>query len=283
RPRIIEDHRPRKSCPYNGEVVFKDYSTRHRTELDLVLKNVNLSIKPHEKIGIVGRTGAGKSSLTLALFRIIEAAGGHIDIDQLNTSTIGLADLRHKLSIIPQDAQVFEGSIRSNLDPTNIYTDEQLWKSLELSHLKDHVLNMYAERSTEESDITSALDVKMSEGGSNLSVGQRQLMCLARALLVPSPILVLDEATAAVDVETDQVLQETIRSEFKDRTILTIAHRLNTIMDSDRIVVLEHGEVAEFDTPANLLKRKDSLFYSLSKQGGFVDEEEEEDKEGKET
>lgn len=282
-PEIIEDHRPRKSWPEHGEVVFKDYSTRYRPELDLVLKNVNLSIKPHEKIGIVGRTGAGKSSLTLALFRIIEAAGGHIDIDQLNTSTIGLADLRHKLSIIPQDAQVFEGSIRSNLDPTNIYTDEQLWKSLELSHLKDHVLNMYAERSTEESDITSALDVKMSEGGSNLSVGQRQLMCLARALLVPSPILVLDEATAAVDVETDQVLQETIRSEFKDRTILTIAHRLNTIMDSDRIVVLEHGEVAEFDTPANLLKRKDSLFYSLSKQGGFVDEEEEEDKEGKET
>lgn len=272
-PEIIEENRPEASWPANGEVVFKDYSTRYRPELDLVLKNINLSIKPHEKIGIVGRTGAGKSSLTLALFRLIEAAGGNIDIDSINTSAIGLSDLRQKLSIIPQDAQVFEGSIRSNLDPVNVYTDEQLWKSLELSHLKDHVLKMYSERDTEDCDIKDALDVKMSEGGSNLSVGQRQLMCLARALLVPTPILVLDEATAAVDVETDQVLQETIRTEFKDRTILTIAHRLNTIMDSDRIVVLEQGEVAEFDTPENLLKKKDSLFYSLSKQGGFVEDE----------
>lgn len=271
-PEVIEDNRPPSSWPERGEVVFKDYSTRYRPELDLVLKNINLAIKANEKIGIVGRTGAGKSSLTLALFRLIEAAGGNIDIDNIDTSAIGLSDLRKKLSIIPQDAQVFEGTIRSNLDPVNVYTDEQLWKALELSHLKTHVLKMYSERDTEDAEIKDALDVKLSEGGSNLSVGQRQLMCLARALLVSSPILVLDEATAAVDVETDQVLQETIRTEFKDRTILTIAHRLNTIMDSDRIVVLEQGEVAEFDTPENLLKKKDSLFYSLSKQGGFVDE-----------
>lgn len=276
-PEIIEDNRPDASWPANGEVVFNDYSTRYRPGLDLVLKNVDLAIKPREKIGIVGRTGAGKSSLTLALFRLIEPAGGNIDIDNVNTSAIGLSDLRQKLSIIPQDAQVFEGSIRSNLDPVNVYTDEQLWKALELSHLKDHVLKMYAERSTEDKDINDALDVRMSEGGSNLSVGQRQLMCLARALLVPSPILVLDEATAAVDVETDQVLQETIRTEFKDRTILTIAHRLNTIMDSDRIIVLEQGEVAEFDTPENLLKKKDSLFFALSKQGGFVEDEDDND------
>lgn len=274
-PEVIKDHRPAENWPENGEVNFKNYSTRYRPELDLVLKNISLSVKPHEKIGIVGRTGAGKSSLTLALFRIIEAADGHIEIDSLNTSKIGLADLRHKLSIIPQDAQVFEGSIRSNLDPTDCYSEEQLWKALELSHLKDHVLKMYNERSEEDKDITSALDVKMSEGGSNLSVGQRQLMCLARALLIPSHILVLDEATAAVDVETDHVLQQTIRSEFKDRTILTIAHRLNTIMDSDRIVVLEQGEIAEFDTPENLLKRKDSLFYSLSKESGFVNDDDE--------
>lgn len=274
-PEIIEDCRPAETWPQNGEVVFNNYSTRYRPELDLVLRGISLSVKPHEKVGIVGRTGAGKSSLTLALFRIIEATDGHIDIDDLNTSKIGLEDLRHKLSIIPQDAQVFEGSIRSNLDPTECYTDEQLWKALELSHLKDHVLKMYAGRGEEDKDMASALDVKMSEGGSNLSVGQRQLMCLARALLIPSHILVLDEATAAVDVETDQLLQQTIRSEFKDRTILTIAHRLNTIMDSDRIIVLEKGEVAEFDTPENLLKRKDSLFYSLSKEGGFVEEEEE--------
>lgn len=272
-PEIIEGHRPPENWPEEGALVFNDYSTRYRPNLDLVLKNVNLSVKPHEKIGIVGRTGAGKSSLTLALFRIIEAANGNINIDGVNTSLIGLADLRHKLSIIPQDAQVFEGSIRSNLDPTNCYTDAEMWRALELSHLKDHVLKMYEEREEDDKEMQSALDVRMSEGGANLSVGQRQLMCLARALLIPSHILVLDEATAAVDVETDKVLQETIRSQFKDRTILTIAHRLNTIMDSDRIVVLEQGQVAEFDTPENLLKRKDSLFYALSKEGGFVEEE----------
>lgn len=274
-PEEIAETKPSESWPENGEVNFKNYSTRYRPELDLVLKGISMHVNPHEKIGIVGRTGAGKSSLTLALFRIIEAAEGHIEIDAVNTSQIGLADLRHKLSIIPQDAQVFEGTVRSNLDPTECYTDDQMWKALELSHLKDHVLKMYEERDEADADITSALDVRMSEGGSNLSVGQRQLICLARALLIPSHILVLDEATAAVDVETDQVLQETIRSEFKDRTILTIAHRLNTIMDSDRIVVLEQGEIAEFDTPANLLKRKDSLFYSLSKEGGTVDDSEE--------
>lgn len=273
-PEIIEDNRPPASWPEKGEVVFNDYSTRYRPELDLVLKKINLKIKPHEKIGIVGRTGAGKSSLTLALFRIIEAADGNIDIDGLDTSKLGLQDLRHKLSIIPQDAQVFEGTIRENLDPSGSFTDEKIWRALELSHLKDHIVKMYNERGEDDKDMESGLDVGMSEGGSNLSVGQRQLMCLARALLIPSHILVLDEATAAVDVETDRVLQETIRTEFKDRTILTIAHRLNTIMDSDRIVVLEQGEVAEFDTPDNLLKNKDSLFYALSKQGGLVEDDE---------
>ncbi|CAN3364922.1 metal resistance protein Ycf1p [Diutina catenulata] len=272
-PDIIEGHRPSKGWPQQGEIVFKDYSTRYRPELDLVLKRINLSIKPHEKVGIVGRTGAGKSSMTLALFRIIEKSTGSIQIDSLETSTIGLADLRHSLSIIPQDSQVFEGSIRSNLDPTNEYSDTKIWKALELAHLKDHVLKMYDERDPD-SEIASALEARVSEGGSNLSIGQRQLMCLARVLLKmnTSNVLVLDEATAAVDVETDKILQQTIRNEFKDKTIITIAHRLNTILDSDRIIVLESGEVAEFDTPQNLLQKKDSLFYSLAQQGGFVEE-----------
>ncbi|CAK7896814.1 metal resistance protein Ycf1p [[Candida] anglica] len=268
-PEIIEDNRPAASWPEAGAIQFKNYSTKYRPELDLVLKNININIRPHEKVGIVGRTGAGKSSLTLALFRIIESCGGHIDVDNVDTSKIGLADLRHKLSIIPQDSQVFEGSIRSNLDPTDRSTDEQIWRALELSHLKDHVLKMYEEADNKD-ELKSKLEVGLSEGGSNLSVGQRQLMCLARSLLIPSHILVLDEATAAVDVETDRVLQETIRKEFKDRTILTIAHRLNTILDSDRIIVLDQGQVAEFDTPANLLKKKESLFYGLCKEGGFV-------------
>ncbi|CAG88326.2 DEHA2E17622p [Debaryomyces hansenii CBS767] len=269
-PEVIEDNRPNKSWPESGKISFNNYSTKYRPELDLVLRNIDLTINPREKVGIVGRTGAGKSSLTLALFRIIESFQGNISIDNVDTSSIGLSDLRHKLSIIPQDSQVFEGTIKSNLDPTDVFTSDQIWKALELSHLKDHVLKMYEEN--EDEGVATALDVKLSEGGSNLSVGQRQLMCLARALLIPSHILVLDEATAAVDVETDLVLQETIRREFKDRTIMTIAHRLNTIMDSDRIIVLENGEVAEFDTPANLLKNKQSLFYALCKQGGISED-----------
>ncbi|CUM68582.1 uncharacterized protein PRCAT00006309001 [Priceomyces carsonii] len=271
-PEIIEDHRPPTVWPLKGEISFNNYSTKYRPELDLVLKNINLSVKSKEKIGIVGRTGAGKSSMTLALFRIIEKVSGDIVIDDIETSTIGLRDLRERLSIIPQDSQVFEGSIRSNLDPTNIFTDDQLWRALELSHLKDHVNKMYND-ADDVDDIESPLYVRVSEGGSNLSAGQKQLMCLARVLLKleTSNILVLDEATAAVDVETDQILQQTIRTEFKEKTIITIAHRLNTIIDSDKIIVLEKGEVKEFDSPENLLKDSSSLFYSLCKQGGFVE------------
>lgn len=275
-PEIIPNHRPAPNWPDEGEIKFEDYSVRYRPELNLVLKNINLAINSREKIGIVGRTGAGKSSITLALFRIIEAASGHIAIDNLNTLTIGLADLRHRLSIIPQDSQVLEGTIKSNLDPMNEYSDEQIWNALELSHLKTHVMRMFEEVDHEDNkSIPTGLDVKITESGSNLSIGQRQLMCLSRVLLKlnSSNVLVLDEATAAVDVETDKILQETIRDEFRDKTIITIAHRLNTIMDSDRIIVLEQGEVAEFDTPANLLKKKDLLFYLLCKQGGFVEDE----------
>lgn len=260
-PMVIEGNRPPAEWPSRGDIKFEHYSTRYRENMNLVLKDINLHVKPQEKIGIVGRTGAGKSSLTLALFRIIEAAEGRIVIDGVPINEIGLHDLRHKLSIIPQDSQVFEGTVRENIDPTNQYSDEEIWRVLELSHLKTHVLNMSKD----------GLMTRLTEGGANLSVGQRQLMCLARALLIPSRILVLDEATAAVDVETDQVIQETIRTAFKDRTILTIAHRLNTIMDSDRILVLDAGEVREFDTPRNLLKKEDSIFYSLCSEAGLID------------
>lgn len=263
-PAIIEGHRPPAHWPNEGRVEFVNYSTKYRPELDLVLHGINLSVKSQEKIGIVGRTGAGKSSLTLALFRIIEASDGYISIDGINTSTMGLLDLRHRLSIIPQDSQAFEGTLRENLDPNNEHDDAELWRVLELSHLKAHVQTM-----------EGGIDTKVAEGGSNFSVGQRQLLSIARALLSPSKILVLDEATAAVDVETDRLIQKTIRTEFKERTILTIAHRLNTIFDSDRIVVLDQGKVAEFDTPQALLADKSSMFYALSKQGGLTSDEEE--------
>ncbi|QPG74364.1 hypothetical protein FOA43_001691 [Brettanomyces nanus] len=273
-PEIIKESRPPSKWPFNGAISFDDYSARYRPELDLVLKHISISISMKEKIGIVGRTGAGKSSLTLAIFRIIEATEGHINIDKVNTSEIGLFDLRSRLSIIPQDSQIFQGSIRSNLDPINQYPDDDLWKALELSHLDSHVKKMYEEVEDKASVKYNPLEVRLSEGGSNLSVGQRQLMCLARALCKKDcKILVLDEATANVDVRTDSIVQETIRSAFKERTILTIAHRLNTIIDSDRIIVLDKGRVSEFDTPQNLLKDTNSLFYSLCKEGGLIGHE----------
>ncbi|KAI9786848.1 MAG: ATP-binding cassette glutathione S-conjugate transporter ycf1 [Geoglossum umbratile] len=259
-PEIVSRHRPNISWPAHGAVSFNNYSTRYRPGLDLVLRNINLSIRAHEKIGVVGRTGAGKSSLTLALFRIIEPSNGNITIDALNTSTIGLLDLRRRLSIIPQDAALFEGTIRDNLDPGHVHDDTELWSVLEHARLKAHVAGM-----------TGRLDARLHEGGSNLSQGQRQLVSLARALLTPSNILVLDEATAAVDVETDALLQTTLRSNiFSDRTIITIAHRINTILDSDRIIVLDRGAVAEFDTPSKLVQRR-GLFYELVKEAGLLE------------
>lgn len=257
-PEHVEGNIPPAYWPNHGAMQFNDYSVRYRDNLDLVLKDINLDIKPHEKIGVVGRTGAGKSTLTLALFRIVEPAAGHMTIDSINTSNIGLQDLRQNLSIIPQDAQIFSGSIRDNLDPLGKHTEDNLNHALKLCHLQEHV------------NTIGGLDAELKDGGSNLSKGQCQLMCLARALLHHSNILVLDEATASVDVETDKIIQETIRSEFKHKTIVTVAHRLNTIMDSDRIVVLDKGQVAEFDTPANLLAKKESQFYSLCEKGGFV-------------
>lgn len=257
-PEVIYRNRPPISWPSSGGVLFNNYSTRYRQGLDLVLKNITLDIKPHEKIGVVGRTGAGKSSLTLALFRIIEPSEGNISIDALDTSTIGLLDLRRRLAIIPQDAALFEGTIRDNLDPGAIHDDTELWSVLEYARLKDHVVSM-----------SGGLEAKIHEGGSNLSQGQRQLVSLARALLTPSNILVLDEATAAVDVETDALLQATLRSPlFSKRTIITIAHRINTILDSDRIVVLEQGKVMEFDTPRKLVESK-GLFWKLVREAGL--------------
>lgn len=250
---------PPPDWPLSGQIAFNNYKTRYREGLDLVLKGVTLTINHGEKIGIVGRTGAGKSSMTLSLFRLIESAGGEITIDGVRISDLGLHELRSKITILPQDPVIFSGSLRLNLDPFNEYTDLQLWKALETAHLKSFVQSL-----------TGQLQYDCGEGGMSLSVGQRQLLCLARTLLKKTKILILDEATAAVDFQTDELIQETIQKEFRDCTILSIAHRLNTIIDYDRVMVLDSGHVTEFDSPDNLLARKDSLFYSMAKNAGLV-------------
>ncbi|XP_034253299.1 multidrug resistance-associated protein 1-like isoform X3 [Thrips palmi] len=245
--------------PREGKVEFKDFEVRYREGLDLVLRGINFSVKGGEKVGIVGRTGAGKSSLTLALFRIIESAGGKITIDDVDIAKLGLHALRSRLTIIPQDPVLFSGSLRLNLDPFGSFKDEEVWRALEHAHLKTFVKGLAA-----------GLEHEVNEGGENLSVGQRQLICLARALLRKTKVLILDEATAAVDLETDDLIQRTIREEFKECTILTIAHRLNTIMDSDRVLVLDQGKVVEYESPDALLHKKTSIFYSMAKDAGLV-------------
>ncbi|NXT25434.1 MRP1 protein, partial [Syrrhaptes paradoxus] len=254
----IEQTAPPSTWPEEGKIEFRGYGLRYREDLDLVLKNINVTINGGEKIGIVGRTGAGKSSLTLGLFRINEAAEGEIIIDGINIAKIGLHDLRFKITIIPQDPILFSGSLRMNLDPFDQHSDEDIWRSLELAHLKNCV-----------SSLPDKLNHECAEGGENLSVGQRQLVCLARALLRKSKILVLDEATAAVDLETDKLIQSTIKSQFEECTVLTIAHRLNTIMDYTRVLVLERGEVVECGSPDHLLQEK-GFFYSMAKDSGLV-------------
>lgn len=257
-PEILEHHRPAPNWPSDGAIEFSNYSTRYRPGLDLVLKNISLSIKPHEKIGIVGRTGAGKSSLTLALFRIIEPATGHISIDGLNTSTIGLRDLRQNLAIIPQDPSIFEGTIRDNLDPRHEHPDSDLWRVLNVAHLHTKVSSMAGQ-----------LDAVLHEGGSNLSVGEKALVSLARALLSNRSVLVMDEATASLDPETDAALQEGLKG--IESTVVTVAHRLRTVMEYDKVLVLERGEVKEWGAPWELLQIEEGVFKGMCVASGEVE------------
>ncbi|XP_032738350.1 canalicular multispecific organic anion transporter 1 [Lontra canadensis] len=253
----VTDKRPPPGWPSKGEIQFNNYQVRYRPELDLVLRGITCDIRSMEKIGVVGRTGAGKSSLTNGLFRILEAAGGQIIIDGVDIASIGLHDLREKLTIIPQDPILFSGTLRMNLDPFNNHSDEEIWKALELAHLKSFV-----------SGLQLGLSHEVTEAGDNLSVGQRQLLCLARALLRKSKILIMDEATAAVDLETDRLIQTTIQKEFSHCTTITIAHRLHTIMDSDKIMVLDNGKIVEYSSPQELL-RKLGPFYLMAKEAGI--------------
>ncbi|XP_025200376.1 probable multidrug resistance-associated protein lethal(2)03659, partial [Melanaphis sacchari] len=250
------DKKPPKEWPDKGQIAFENFYLRYSSDTEHVLKNLNIQIQAMEKIGIVGRTGAGKSSLIAALFRLAFNEG-NITIDGIEIHEIGLHDLRFKISIIPQEPVLFSGSMRKNLDPLDEYPDHVLWNALEEVELKTVV-----------EDLPDGLNSKMSEGGSNFSVGQRQLVCLARAIVRSNKILVLDEATANVDSQTDALIQNTIRNKFRSCTVLTIAHRLNTVMDSDKVLVMDAGTMVEFDHPHNLLKNKDGFFYKMVEQTG---------------
>uniref|UniRef100_A0AAR2JHA6 Uncharacterized protein n=1 Tax=Pygocentrus nattereri TaxID=42514 RepID=A0AAR2JHA6_PYGNA len=243
---------PDPDWPQQGSISLQNVEMRYRPELPLVLKNLTFSILPEETVGIIGRTGSGKSSLGVALFRLVELSGGSIIIDGVNIAHVGLEALRSKLSVIPQEPVLFIGTVRSNLDPWGQYTDVQVWEALEKTHIKDMV-----------SQLPHTLHSEVMENGENFSVGERQLLCVARALLRHSKILLLDEATAAIDTETDRLLQETIRSSFKGCTMLVIAHRLNTVLSCDRVLVLDQGQILEFDSPSNLLANKSSHFSAM--------------------
>ncbi|XP_073525888.1 uncharacterized protein [Phyllobates terribilis] len=257
-PPVIEDSRPPPAWPSSGSIEFDDVVLRYRPELPPVLHSVSFKVRPSHKVGIAGRTGAGKSSMLNALFRIVELERGRILIDDYNIAMFGLTDLRKVLGIIPQAPVLFSGTVRFNLDPFNEHNDTYLWEALERAHLKEAIRRN-----------PFGLDAEVSEGGENFSVGQRQLLSLARALLRRSKILVLDEATAAVDVRTDALIQKTIRQEFKSCTMLIIAHRLNTIIDCDRILLLDSGQVVEYDTPDRLLLlNEDSAFSKMVQSTG---------------
>uniref|UniRef100_A0A8B9ZTY5 Multidrug resistance-associated protein 1 n=1 Tax=Anas zonorhyncha TaxID=75864 RepID=A0A8B9ZTY5_9AVES len=252
----ITSKRPPVGWPDRGIIQFVNYKAQYRKDLDLALDDISFQTRSNEKIGIVGRTGAGKSTLTNSLFRILEGSGGKIIIDGIDISTIGLHDLRRNLNIIPQDPILFSGTLQSNLDPLGKHSDIELWEALELCHLKGFV-----------ESLPKKLLHEISEGGENLSIGQRQLVCLARVLLRKAKILVLDEATASVDMETDNLVQSTIKREFYNCTILTIAHRLHTVMDSERVLVLDAGRILEYDTPNNLLQRKGAFSEMVAEAG----------------
>ncbi|KAL5712092.1 Multidrug resistance-associated protein 5 [Ranunculus cassubicifolius] len=251
-PLIIENSRPPSSWPESGTISLSDLKVRYKESLPVVLHNISCMFPGGKKIGIVGRTGSGKSTLIQALFRLIEPEEGKIIIDNIDIQSIGLHDLRSRLGIIPQDPTLFEGTIRGNLDPLEEHTDQEVWQALDKSQLGDVI---------RQKDLK--LDAPVLENGENWSVGQRQLVSLGRALLKQARILVLDEATASVDTATDNLIQKIIRTEFQNCTVCTIAHRIPTVIDSDVVLVLSDGRVAEFDSPARLLEDKYSMFSRL--------------------
>ncbi|OWB86488.1 hypothetical protein B5S33_g5186 [[Candida] boidinii] len=256
--------------PSNGEIEFKNVSMRYRPELPLSLLHLNLKINGNDKIGICGRTGAGKSTITSSLYRLVELSEGAIFIDGIDISKLGLFDLRSKLCIIPQDPILFNGTMRENLDPFKEKTDEELYMSLKRSGLIEFENDeQFRDIVTGKTSSKFSLNRKVEDGGENFSLGERQLVALARALVRQSKILILDEATSSVDYETDSKIQNTIAREFKDCTILCVAHRLKTILNYDKILVMEKGEAVEYDSPLNLYSNQNSIFRDMCNKSGI--------------
>ncbi|XP_021701403.1 ATP-binding cassette sub-family C member Sur [Aedes aegypti] len=242
------------SWPQKGDIVFENVSLRYESQKDNVITNLNLTIPAGQRIGICGRTGSGKSSLALALFGVLEIVGGRILIDDVDIGTIHSDELRCRLSIIPQDAMLFGGTLRENLDPRGHFSDLDLWNSLEMAQLKDVVVAL-----------PDGLDTRLGEESSTFSAGQRQLFCLARSVLRGSVCLVLDEATSSLDTETEKLVLDAAGKAFKGRTVLTIAHRLHSLFDYDRVIVLEHGKIIEDGCPRILRRKVDSKFATMLK------------------
>lgn len=261
---LVQANDPPPTWPEKGQVNFKEVKLVYREGLPPVLKGVTFTVNPGEKVGIVGRTGAGKSSLLQALFRMVNVSGGSIEIDGVNIADIGLNILRSRLALVPQDNILFKGTLRDNIDPQKTRTDAELLSALRRAWLlpRDGAQDPVAEAKF-------SLDSVVSDEGSNYSAGEKQLLALCRALVKNSRIIVLDEATSNVDVEMDARLQKTIQTEFSSSTLLCIAHRLNTIVYYDRVLVMDAGKVAEFDTPLNLFDREDSIFRSLCNEAGL--------------
>ncbi|TMW69140.1 hypothetical protein Poli38472_001296 [Pythium oligandrum] len=256
---VVASSKSGQEWPASGSIAFENVVFSYKTGGEPVLKGLSFNIKPNEKVGIVGRTGAGKSSLTNALFRINELGSGRIVVDGQDISTINLQTLRSRMSIIPQVPVLFKGPLRAYMDPFNAYTDADIWQAFDKIGLKDMI-----------SALDGKLDHELSENGENFSVGERQMLCLARALLRQSRVVVMDEATASIDLATEQKLQSMIQREFVDATVLTIAHRLATVLDSDRILVLSDGRVVEFDTPKRLARVEGGVFRELAQESGHL-------------
>ncbi|XP_027335892.1 ABC transporter C family member 8-like [Abrus precatorius] len=246
--KIMEDKRPPPSWPSKGRIEFQALKVRYRPNTPFVLDGITCTFKEGTRVGVVGRTGSGKTTLLSALFRLVEPTSGTILIDGLNICSIGLKDLRMKLSIIPQEPILFRGSIRTNLDPLDQFSDDEIWKVLEMCQLKEAITGL-----------PYLLDSSVSSEGENWSMGQRQLFCLGRVLLKRNRILVLDEATASIDSATDAILQRIIRQEFSECTVITVAHRVPTVIDSDMVTVLSYGKLVEYDEPSKLMESNSSF------------------------